>query len=127
MRVSFKDSGGFDNIKDMLKKATRPLSVKAMSRLGDEGVEALRAATPRGDTGQTANGWEYRIERKKNIIDLYFVNNAHPNEAVNIAKILDLGHGTKNGGYVQPRNYIRPAIAPIFNKASEILLREVLR
>ena len=81
---------------------------------GREGVEALKEATPKR-TGLTASSWYYEIEENSDGFTLRW-NNSNVNEGVNIALILQRGHGKKNGGYVAGINYINPALAPIFEK-----------
>lgn len=94
-------------------------------RYAQRGVEALREATPK-DTGETANSWGYRIESNNDKTSIIFTN-SHVENGVNIAIILDYGHGTRNGGYVQGRDYINPAIQPIFDEIVESAWEEVTK
>ena len=87
------------------------------------GVDALAAATP-VDTGKTAASWTYEIEKKNGSYSIVWLN-TNVNKYVNIALILQYGHGTRNGGYVKGRDYINPAIQPIFDKIAEDAWREV--
>jgi hypothetical protein len=88
-------------------------------------VAALKSATP-VDTGLTANSWYYKIERTKSSISITF-NNSNIQNGVPIAIILQYGHGTRNGGWVQGRDYINPAIQPIFDKITEQAWKEVTK
>lgn len=116
-RGDFSDSIGFIN---KFKK----MRVRAMLEdCGKEGVTALQEATPK-DTGLTASSWEYEIEENREGFTLRW-NNTNVHEGVNIALILQRGHGKRNGGYVAGINYINPALAPIFEKIKKKALEEV--
>ena len=88
-------------------------------------MAALASATP-VETGETANSWHYEVERGGGGARLVFTN-THINKGVNIAIILQYGHGTGTGGWVEGRDYINPAIQPVFDKIVESLWREVTR
>lgn len=94
-----------------------------LNKYGEAGVQALSSATPK-DTGLTSECWYYQIKQEfgKSIISW---ENTHFNEGVNIAVILQYGHGTKNGGYVRGRDYINPAIRPIFDEIANQAWKEV--
>lgn len=94
-------------------------------RYAQRGVEALKEATPR-DSGLTAESWGYKIESDNGRTAIIFTN-SHIVNGVNIAIILDYGHGTRNGGYVQGRDYINPAIQPIFDEMADAAWEEVTR
>lgn len=96
---------------------------KVLNKYGEEGVKALAAATPT-DSGATASAWGYEIESTG---DGYVINwtNDNINKNVNIAVILQYGHGTGTGGYVAGRDYINPAMAPIFDKIANDAWSEV--
>lgn len=94
-------------------------------KYGRAGVEALRAATPI-DSGETASSWTYKIVRKNGQLNIEW-HNSHINKGVPIAIILQYGHGTNRGGYVQGRDYINPAIQPVFDAMINELWREVTR
>lgn len=96
-----------------------------LHKYGKEGVNALRNATP-VDSGVTANSWSYELKISKESATIHW-NNSHVNKGVNIAVILQYGHGTGTGGYVQGRDYINPAIKPIFDKIAEEAWKEVTR
>lgn len=96
---------------------------RILEKYGQRGVDALAAATP-VDTGKTAASWIYEIEMTS---DGYIITwlNTNVNKHVNIALILQQGHGTRNGGYVAGRDYINPAIQPIFDQMADEAWREV--
>lgn len=94
-----------------------------LERYGQRGVNALAAATPR-DTGTTAASWYYEINRNFNSIEIYW-KNSHENRGVNIAVILQYGHGTGSGAYVQGIDYINPAIKPVFEMIANDIWKEV--
>lgn len=95
-----------------------------LNKYGQMGVEALRAATPI-DTGKTADSWYYEVKRTGiSGYELIF-KNSNINEGVPIAIILQYGHGTKTGGYVQGRDYINPVMRDLFDKMSRELWKEV--
>lgn len=121
--ISLKSNGSFSNTKKYFQHLKR-LDIDAiLQHYGDEGVAALRNATP-VDTGLTADSWYYEIERKDGEISIHW-NNRNVNNGVNIAVILQYGHGTKNGGYVVGRDYINPALRPIFDSIVDSAWREV--
>lgn len=94
-----------------------------LNKYGRIGVNNLRSVTPI-DSGRTANSWYYEISKTGSGYDLIF-KNSHINSGVPIAIILQYGHGTRNGGYVQGRDYINPAIRDVFDKMANDLWREV--
>ena len=112
--ISFKQKGDFSKTTKFLKESKKPIKDSVLHRYGQEGVAALMAATP-VDTGLTANSWYYEIERTPNSASVSF-HNSNIQNGVPIAIILQYGHGTRNGGWVQGRDYINPAIQPVFDK-----------
>lgn len=119
----FKHKGDFKKTDDFLKKMTNKRIFAKLEKYAQEGVDALSAATP-VDTGQTASMWSYEIRTTDNQVSIYW-KNANVNKGVNIALILQYGHGTGTGGYVQGRNYINPAMKPVFDKIAENVWKEV--
>ena len=97
----------------MLKSMKQRNFVTLLEKYGHEGVAALASATP-VNTGLTAKSWDYKIEQKKDSVALIFTNSNIQN-GIPIAVILQYGHGTRNGGWVEGRDYINPAIQPIFD------------
>lgn len=127
IRATFTTSGGFDNITKYLKKVQSADASNTLHAMGREGVESLKRTTPTGDTGQTAMGWGYSVTKVRNGVELSFHNNAHPQESVNIAKLIRLGHGTGTGGYVPPYDYITPALSHMYRTAGDRIAKELFR
>lgn len=123
--ISFKHKGDFSKLSRYLIKAKEAVKIKDLDRFGKEGVAALASMTPI-DSGLTASSWYYEIEQKNGSTTISF-NNSNIQNGVPIAVILQYGHGTRNGGWVQGRDYINPAIQPIFDKIAENAWREVTK
>ena len=121
--VTFRHKGNFDKLTIYLQKANKTARLNSLDKYGREGVAALASATP-VDTGSTASSWYYEIKRQNGIVALNFCN-SNVNKGVPIAIILQYGHGTRNGGWVEGRDYINPAIQPIFDKIAKDAWREV--
>ena len=119
----FELSGSFDKTDRFLTKMSRGDLYKGLEGWARDGVAALAAATP-VETGLTASSWTYEIERSSGGAKISWLN-THDNGGVNIAIILQYGHGTGTGGYVAGRDYINPAIKPIFDKIAEGVWKEV--
>lgn len=122
---SFESVGNFEKTDRFLKRMSRDEIFKVLDSYGAKGVSALVAATPK-DSGETAQGWSYEIERRGRSYTIHWVNH-HVNQGVNIAAIIQLGHGTRNGGYVQGIDYINPALRPIFEEIANDVWREVTK
>lgn len=117
MRVKFEVSGGFTKTERFLNRMKRREYLNVLDEFGREGVQALRNATP-VESGLTAESWDYEIKRTRDYTEIVWTN-SNINNGVPIAVILQYGHGTGTGGYVQGRDYINPAIRPIFDKIAE--------
>lgn len=117
MRVNFEVSGGFTKTERFLNRMKRREYLNVLDAFGRDGVQALRNATP-VDSGATAEAWDYEIKRTRNYTEIVWTN-SNINDGVPIAVILQYGHGTGTGGYVQGRDYINPAIRPVFDKIAE--------
>lgn len=123
--ISFSQKGDFSKLTSFLERAKEGVHVGNLDKYGREGVAALAAATPI-DIGQTANSWYYKIEQRKKGVTISFYNTNIQN-GVPIAIILQYGHATRNGGWVQGRDYINPAIQPIFDKIANEAWGEVTK
>lgn len=123
--MTFKQQGDFKKLSSFLERMKKPLKKTTLDKYGKEGVQALMAATP-VDTGLTASLWHYDINMSKDSSSISFYNDNIDN-GVPIAIVLNYGHGTRNGGYVKGRNYINPAIQPIFDKLAQEAWKEVIR
>lgn len=111
-RVSV-DTLNFEQVDAMFTKMMNPNFMGVLNKYGAEGVRALGAATP-VETGETANSWYYEIEASKGSFRISWYNSNVVNGA-NVAVLIQFGHGTRNGGWVDGRDYINPALRPIFN------------
>lgn len=123
--ITFKHKGDFSKTTKFLERAKSSLKLGMLDKYGKEGVAALSAATP-VDTGLTASSWDYEIKNTQGSTTITFTNSNIQN-GVPIAIILQYGHGTRNGGWVQGRDYINPAIQPIFDKIVKEAWREVTK
>ena len=123
--ISFRQKGDFSKTMQFLVKAKKGVKLSDLDTYGREGVAALASATP-VDTGETANSWYYEIVHENGTITITF-NNSHIQNGAPIAVILQYGHGTGTGGWVEGRDYINPAIQPLFDKIAENAWREVTK
>lgn len=122
--ISVRHKGQFEKLTKYLIKAKRVSKFdRVLSKYGAKGVAALASATP-VDTGVTANSWYYEIERDSSGVSIVFCNSNIQN-GIPIAIILQYGHGTGTGGWVQGRDYINPALQPIFDEIAEQAWKEV--
>lgn len=121
MKVSISTTGDFSKTIKRLQKMSKFDGKKTLSQIEKQGTDSLSRHTPVGETGQTALGWTGKVTDN----EIQWANNAHPQESVNIAKIIQFGHGTGTGGYVPPFNYIPPALAPVFDTAVDVIAKEV--
>lgn len=123
--ISFRQKGDFSNLSKFLERAKEVAHLGDLDRYGRAGVDALASATP-VDSGLTANSWYYEIERKNGSVTISF-RNSNIQNGVPIAIILQYGHGTGTGGWVEGRDYINPAIQPIFDQIANDAWEEVKR
>jgi hypothetical protein len=125
MRINFTHRGNFNNLERFLAKATKSRTIIRMilHKYGKKGVEALAEATPK-ESGATAEGWDYKIEEDGSGCKIVWTN-SHQNQGYTIALLLQYGHGTGTGGYVQGIDYINPAVAGIFQQMADEAWREV--
>lgn len=124
MNISVRSKGNFDKTNTYLKKCQKAMRKGVFDKYGKRGVAALAAATP-VDSGKTASSWDYRINQSSSNITIEFIN-TNINKHVNIAIILQYGHGTRNGGWVQGQDYINPAIRPVFQALVKEVWEEVI-
>ena len=121
--ISFRQKGDFSKLTKFLERAKETVYLGDLNKYGRQGVAALASATPI-DSGETAESWYYEIENTKGSATITFYNSNVQN-GVPIAIILQYGHGTRNGGWVEGRDYINPAIQPIFDQIVDDAWREV--
>jgi hypothetical protein len=123
--IKFEQKGDFANLTRYLERVKSVARLSDLDKYGKRGVEALAGATPT-DTGKTASSWYYTIVNKQGSVKITF-NNSNIQNGVPIAIILQYGHGTRNGGWVEGRDYINPAIQPIFDEIANSAWKEVTR
>ena len=123
--ISFRHKGDFSKLTQFLERAKEAVKVGDLDKYGRAGVAALSSATPI-DSGLTSSSWYYEIEHKNGSSTISFYN-SNVNNGVPIAIILQYGHGTNNGGWVEGRDYINPAILPIFEKIANDAWEEVTK
>lgn len=121
--ISFRQKGDFSKLTRYFERVREAVKIGSLDKYGREGVAALSSTTPI-DSGKTASSWYYEIARSQGYVSINFYN-SNINKGVPIAIILQYGHGTRNGGWVQGRDYINPAIQPIFDKIAESAWKEV--
>lgn len=123
--IKFRHKGDFSKLTSYLNRAKASVKTSDLDKFGREGVAALASATP-VDSGLTASSWYYEIAITNGSAKITF-NNSNIQNGVPIAVIIQYGHGTRNGGWVQGRDYINPAIQPIFDRIANDVWREVTK
>lgn len=123
--IRFEQKGNFSKLDHYFKRVRNTVDNLDLEEFGKRGVAALSSATP-VKTGLAANSWYYTITKTKNSTTINF-NNSDIENGVPIAIILQYGHATKNGGWVEGRDYINPSIQPIFDELAKNAWREVTR
>lgn len=123
--IRFEHKGDFSKTSRFLEKAKNVIRIGELDKYGQAGVAALSSATPK-DSGKTAGSWYYEIERQNGKVTIHF-NNSNIVNGVPIAIILQYGHGTGTGGWVEGRDYINPAIRPVFDNIANNAWKEVTR
>lgn len=123
--ISFRHKGDFSRTRRFLERSKNIPLEALLAKYGQEGVAALASATPT-ETGQTAGSWYYEIEHSDGSSVIRF-NNSHINKGVPIAIIIQYGHGTGTGGWVEGRDYINPAVQPVFDRLVNEAWREVTK
>lgn len=121
--IKITSKGKFEKTRLFFKKMSKLEIRYRLDQYGRKGVAALASATPI-ESGETANSWDYELVESDGSIAIQWIN-THINKGVNIAVILQYGHGTGTGGYVVGRDYINPAIQPIFDEMAESIWKEV--
>ena len=121
--ISFRQKGDFSKLNRYFEKLKEAAKIGVLDKYGQAGVEALSSATPTR-TGVTAASWSYKINRKNGSVSLDFYN-SNVNKGVPIAIIIQYGHGTGTGGWVEGIDYINPAIQPLFKKLADDAWKEV--
>lgn len=123
--ISFVHKGNFEKTSLFLKRAKEAEFLNRLDSVAKEGVIALAQATP-VDSGETANSWDYEIVKTKTGAVIYWTN-SNINDGVPVAILIQYGHATDNGAYVQGTDFINPAMKPVFNNIADEAWREVTR
>lgn len=123
--IKVRHKGDFTKTTNFFKEIKKPINIKTLEKYGKEGVSALASATPI-ESGLTANSWYYEIEQTNGTIKINF-SNSNIQNGVPIAIILQFGHGTGTGGWVEGKDYINPTIQPIFDKITNDAWKEVTK
>lgn len=123
--ITFRQKGDFSKASRYLERLKEAAKLGVLDKYGREGVAALASATPT-ETGLTASSWTYEIERKGSSVSIVY-KNSNINKGVPIAVILQYGHGTGTGGWVQGRDYINPTIQPVFDRIADEAWKEVTK
>lgn len=121
--ITVKSTGDFKLTMRFLRKLNSKAFYRKIEEYAKMGVEALISATPK-DTGETADSWDYQIEMTSSSVVIYWTNSVMAGSTP-LALLIDVGHGTKNGRWVEGEHYITPAIKPVFEKISDDVWREV--
>lgn len=123
--IKVKQRGNFNHLEKFFARMRNRHELNVLNKYGEIGVAALASATP-VDTGKTASAWSYEIEQTETRTILRWTN-TNTNDGVNIALLLQYGHGLSGGGYIAGIDYIRPAIRPIFENIAKEAWEEVTR
>lgn len=123
--ISFRQKGDFKKCTRYFERVREAVKLGYLDKYGRQGVNALASATP-VDTGLTAKSWYYKIENKNGRVTLSF-HNSNIQNGVPVAVVIQYGHATGNGGWVEGRDYINPAIRPIFDEIANEARREVTK
>ena len=122
--ITFRQEGDFYKLDTYFERLKGVLHWSVLDKYGRKGVEALSSATPI-ESGKTAESWYYKIERGEDTVAIYFCNDNTTPDGTPIAILLQYGHGTRNGGYVEGKDFINPAIVPIFEEIADAAWSEV--
>lgn len=123
--ITLHASGNFNKTEKLLKNIVEFKNKVSLNKYGRQGVDALTKATP-VDSGKTADSWDYTITYKDGDIRIDWTN-SNVNKGINIAIILQYGHGTRNGGYVEGRDYINPAMRSVFDNIADAAWKEIVK
>jgi len=124
--ISVSSKGNWKKTTDWLMDRKEQKFMKQLYKYGEKGVEALAAATPI-DTGKTAASWDYEIHASKGVFTITWTNSNLAKGVLPVAILIQYGHATKNGGFVQGIDYINPALTPIFEKLANDAWEEVTK
>jgi hypothetical protein len=123
--ISYSYSGDFKGTKNFLANLKKRNFINKLDKYGQMGVDALREATPK-DTGKTANSWYYEIEETRDSVTIRWLN-SNTNRSIPIALLIQYGHATRDGGWISGKDYINPALKPIFDAIAKSAWEEVTK
>lgn len=123
--ITFTSKGDWSKTTDWLKRDNKQVIMDALNKCGEAGVEALKQNTP-VDTGRLASSWYYTVEATDKKATITWSNSDIEN-GLNVALLVEYGHGTKSGYYIEGRDFIRPAIRPIFDQLADTVWKEVTK
>lgn len=123
--ISYSYSGNFKGTKNFLANLKKRNFISKLDKYGQMGVDALREATPK-DTGKTANSWYYEIEETRDSVTIRWLN-SNTNRSIPIALLIQYGHATRDGGWISGKDYINPALKPIFDAIAKSAWEEVTK
>jgi hypothetical protein len=124
MSFIFESVGSFNNLERFLNKSASGNILSILNGCGREGVNALAASTP-VDGGETRNSWSYKVEKTRGSYSITWINTEKTVTGDPIAIMLQYGHGTGTGGYVRGRDYINPAMRPVFDSIADKVWKAV--
>lgn len=119
MKMTYEVKGG-KKTEEWLERVGNTDMSSPLNQFASQGTKSLASATPR-DSGETANSWKGTVVKSGKSSEVVWTNNAHPHTSANIAKMIELGHGTGTGGYVAPRPYIKQAMSPIWDRVDHLV------
>lgn len=125
MKIGLKTKGNFKHVEAFFKRVKGQELTRKLHQYGLVGSAALAANTPMR-SGKTASSWSYEIHNNGEGVEIVWTN-SNTNKGLNIAILIQYGHGTRNGGYVQGRDFINPAIRPVFDAIAEDIWKEVTK
>ena len=126
MPIKFVQHGNFSKTEKFFERAKNLFHLGVLDKYGREGVAALSMATPE-DTGKSASSWRYEVTNKHGSLSIGWVNDNVSKDGTPIVVYVQYGHATRNGGWVQGRDFINPTIQPIFDKMADELWKEVTK
>lgn len=127
MPIKFTQRGSFSKTNAFLQRLKSAEYLAQLEKFGQIGADALKSATPE-ETGDTANAWTYEIIKRPGYYSIQWENtNTEEPGHIPIAVLIQYGHGTRHGGFVQGRDYINPAMRPIFDQIASDMWKEVTR
>jgi hypothetical protein len=123
--IKVTNRGSFKNLEDFGRRVKGRTYLRQLAKYGPIGVAALKGATP-VESGKTAEGWYFEIVDRPGYYAIHWYN-SHVENGLPIAVLIQYGHATRQGGIVEGRDYINPAIRPIFDQMAIDMWKEVTK